>query len=366
MAWKFNPFSGQLEESAGAGGLTGSGLTTNSIVKYNGSVLVNSRITDDGTTSLTIRTPGDYVNIGDDEATGNQTYIGVDDRTGNKSITLNALGYSAWGDTNAVANNTNISINDSTKGVQVNSAGAVSMGDLDEVTSQAKIVVNSAAAGNDSIEAQSSRIRLNSRDVSIGDAENAYDGTKLTINDTTGIIEAGRADGGTAFRINIPDGLSALGDIDNVADGTVLIVDGLNNEINIRAASSLTVTAPTVNIGSNGAAVKIAGVKRYVALLTQSGTDAPVAIVLENTTGVTVSYLFTDDGSYEAHVSSPILLDSKTVVMPMGATVDGLFNASQAEAKRTDVSTIAIFAGGSGAGLNGQLSATYFSFEVYP
>lgn len=44
--------------------------------------------------------------------------------------------------------------------------------------------------------------------------------------------------------------------------------------------------------------------KVYTALLTQSGTDAPVAIVLQNTLGVTVTYGYTATGVYSIELGT--------------------------------------------------------------
>ena len=52
--------------------------------------------------------------------------------------------------------------------------------------------------------------------------------------------------------------------------------------------------------------------KVYTALLTQSGTNAPVATVLENTLGVTVVWTRIAVGSYRATPSSSIFLGDKT------------------------------------------------------
>lgn len=46
--------------------------------------------------------------------------------------------------------------------------------------------------------------------------------------------------------------------------------------------------------------------KVYTALLTQSGTSAPTAIVLENTLGVTVSFNYGNIGRYVINFSSPV------------------------------------------------------------
>lgn len=50
----------------------------------------------------------------------------------------------------------------------------------------------------------------------------------------------------------------------------------------------------------------------YTALLTQSGTAAPTATVLENTTGATLTYTRSGDGEYEIHSDLPIFVQNKT------------------------------------------------------
>ena len=54
--------------------------------------------------------------------------------------------------------------------------------------------------------------------------------------------------------------------------------------------------------------------KSYIALINQSGTNAPVATVIYNDTGSTFTWNYEDVGSYIATSSSPILLGNKTVV----------------------------------------------------
>ena len=54
--------------------------------------------------------------------------------------------------------------------------------------------------------------------------------------------------------------------------------------------------------------------KSYIALINQSGTNAPIATVIYNDTGSTFTWNYDDVGSYIATSSSPILLDNKTVV----------------------------------------------------
>lgn len=52
--------------------------------------------------------------------------------------------------------------------------------------------------------------------------------------------------------------------------------------------------------------------KVYVASLTQSGTDAPVANVFVNTLGIDITWSRTGEGEYVGNVSEPIFSDSNT------------------------------------------------------
>ena len=54
--------------------------------------------------------------------------------------------------------------------------------------------------------------------------------------------------------------------------------------------------------------------KSYVALISQSGTNDPVATVVYNDTGATFAWGYDDVGSYYATCSEGILLSGKTVV----------------------------------------------------
>jgi len=63
-------------------------------------------------------------------------------------------------------------------------------------------------------------------------------------------------------------------------------------------------------VPASGASYKV-----YTALLTQSGTDAPVATVLENTLGGTLVWTRYSAGIYKATLSS-VFTENKTVVYP--------------------------------------------------
>ena len=55
--------------------------------------------------------------------------------------------------------------------------------------------------------------------------------------------------------------------------------------------------------------------KVYTALLTQSGTSAPVATVLENNTGLNITYQYLLVGKYAIHLNSPVPKNTVTIEM---------------------------------------------------
>jgi hypothetical protein len=74
----------------------------------------------------------------------------------------------------------------------------------------------------------------------------------------------------------------------------------------------------------------IRGYKVYTALLTQTGTDAPVVTVLENTLGGEVVWTRTAQGTYFGTLSETFL-DDKTLVLvtTSGASNDYMVRAGQ-------------------------------------
>jgi hypothetical protein len=60
----------------------------------------------------------------------------------------------------------------------------------------------------------------------------------------------------------------------------------------------------------------------YTALLTQTGTDAPVATVLENTLGVNISYSYALLGTYHINSDQNIFLENNVVVLTGAGNVN--------------------------------------------
>ena len=69
-------------------------------------------------------------------------------------------------------------------------------------------------------------------------------------------------------------------------------------------------------------AAQIKPYKVYTALLTQTGTDAPVATVLENTLGVDITYSYAILGSYHINSNQNIFLENNVVILTGAGNVN--------------------------------------------
>lgn len=67
--------------------------------------------------------------------------------------------------------------------------------------------------------------------------------------------------------------------------------------------------------------VKILGYRSYKALLVQTGTNDPVATVLENTLGINVTYQYDTDGTYFAFINSDLFANPYETVLGEAAEV---------------------------------------------
>ena len=114
---------------------------------------------------------------------------------------------------------------------------------------------------------------------------------------------------------------------------------------------------PAESVGENGEVNLNAGVKVYRALLTQTGTDAPVATVLENTLGGTVVWTRGSLGVYTGTLANAFTAD-KTFVNIQGELAVGdwdsgstikAFSITRSGASTVSVQTVVGALGGSWA-----------------
>jgi len=94
------------------------------------------------------------------------------------------------------------------------------------------------------------------------------------------------------------------------------------------AATLLSALFQLTNSSSGGSGVGYPeGTKMYLALLTQSGTDAPVATVGVNTLGGTVVWTYESSGKYIATLSNAFT-EGKTYILYSGVSTNGKNTAS--------------------------------------
>ena len=95
--------------------------------------------------------------------------------------------------------------------------------------------------------------------------------------------------------------------------GTQLYTDDNGKVQNLTRNFSVANVAAFANSYSLGYTV-------YTALITQTGTDAPVATVLQNTTSGTFTYARTGGGDYTVTVSGDLFTVNKTIVFLNGGS----------------------------------------------
>jgi hypothetical protein len=100
----------------------------------------------------------------------------------------------------------------------------------------------------------------------------------------------------------------------------------------------------------------------YTALLTQSGTDAPVATVLENTIG-TVSYSYNDLGWYSANCTS-CFTDDKSIAIVQN--VEGTTAITFISGGFSSTSQLYIYSLDDGINADDVLVDRWIEIRVYP
>lgn len=109
------------------------------------------------------------------------------------------------------------------------------------------------------------------------------------------------------------------------------------------------------------------GVKEYIALLNQTGTDAPVATVLKNTLGGEVTFGYDSAGSYTIN-SNSLFIDNKTFIQ---ITLGYIWNANIGLvnyfiSSENLINLITFDSTVSGNGNNDVLQNCSIKIEVYP
>jgi hypothetical protein len=105
------------------------------------------------------------------------------------------------------------------------------------------------------------------------------------------------------------------------------------------------------------------GYKVYTALLSQSGTDAPTAVVLENTIGGTVTFSYNDVGNYYATLTGAFVNNKTFVIIGTAYELGGGYHNYANRDGNNDI-LIQSFQD-TDAPTNNLLSKTAFEIRVY-
>ena len=125
---------------------------------------------------------------------------------------------------------------------------------------------------------------------------------------------------------------------------------------------------PAGSVGANGEIDLGVGVKVYRALLTQTGTDAPVATVLENTLGGAVVWTYSDVGVYIGTLTGAFTANKVAASIPVATTGNDFVTGIVVVRRASDDTVLVKTAGVTDltAGLDGVLNASPIQILVYP
>ena len=107
--------------------------------------------------------------------------------------------------------------------------------------------------------------------------------------------------------------ISSYPTITPTSSDLVLVVD-TSTDGNPTKTATINGIGSLINAGFTG------GYTVYTALITQAGTAAPVATILQNTTGGTFTYARTSGGDYTVTVSGNLFTVNKTLVFLNGGS----------------------------------------------
>ena len=183
------------------------------------------------------------------------------------------------------------------------------------------------------------------------------------VKDSTAYPELSLPSNSSQQQINQAQYLAALNikaTIENI-DATVSGLDG--SETKIEAGDNVEITGSGTTVNPyiiNSPVIDSRPYKVYTALLTQTGTNAPVATVLEDTLGGTVVFSYDAVGSYTATLTGAFVLNKTWVSITSAASADVTVTAG-----RSSDNTVNIKSFLSGTLTNSIMSPASFEIRVY-
>lgn len=102
----------------------------------------------------------------------------------------------------------------------------------------------------------------------------------------------------------------------------------------------------------------------YRALLTQTGTDAPTAVVLENTLGGTVVWTYVSTGSYAGTLAGAFPVNKTALLTGTSLNVNGDY--ASIYLRRANDNAVDLSTSDTGSAADALLDATFIQILVYP
>jgi len=158
--------------------------------------------------------------------------------------------------------------------------------------------------------------------------------------------------------------------VDPQPDAIYYVLDEENNIANWYVTTSEGVAIPASDAAAVQALIDAYSAQQpkiYRALLTQTGTAAPVATVLENSLGGTVVWTYTGVGIYRGTLTGAFPTGKTYLAINSSQTVDGFGGGLTATIARVnenivEITTVLI----AGAAFDEQLTETSIEILVYP
>lgn len=188
--------------------------------------------------------------------------------------------------------------------------------------------------------------------------------TNVLISTSSGGQLAQFTEGGSAFLyyagsnrlITTPGGVTIDGDI--IVNGGDITLGGTGRIQGIDTVSASTDAASKAYVDSQ------VGYSTYVARVTQSGTNAPVATVISNNTGLTFTWARTGTGQYTVSPSSSFVVNKTWIQMTGGDLSLGTTSVSIKDISTTTATAININL------INGlvadEITAAFVEIRIYP
>ena len=129
-----------------------------------------------------------------------------------------------------------------------------------------------------------------------------------------------------------------------------------------KTTSGTNKTNPTKNFTVDSVVQAGLGYTVYTALLTQTGTGAPVATILKNNTGVTYTWARTGTGEYTITASGNAFTNNKTLICLMGQRA---FNIPLNFRRDSDTVISLFSANSSGTSTDGVITDLSFEIRIY-